>query len=121
MAWVSKSLRICSTSRSETRQAAPALSFPLHLEGLRQEPEVGQTLVSAVIWIDPRLSSARNDHCSHQLERGPGLLLMLPITLATRRLHSPGIHPGLFVVGVESRSIERLGGCDCHGVRRVGV
>jgi hypothetical protein len=77
--------------------------------------------VSAVIWIDPRLSSARNDRCSHQLERGPGLLLMLPIVLATRRLHSLGIHPGLSVVDAESRSIRRLAERDCQGVRGVGV
>lgn len=121
MAWVSKSLRICSSSRSETRQAAPALSFPLHLEELRREPEVGRTLVSAMIWTAPRLSSTQNDRCSHQPEREPGPLLMLPTVLATRRLHLLGIHPGLSVVDAESQSIGRLAECDCQGVRPVGV
>jgi hypothetical protein len=46
---------------------------------------------------------------------------MLPIVLATRRLHLLGIHPGLFVVDAESRSIGRLAERDCQGVRRVGV
>lgn len=46
---------------------------------------------------------------------------MLPTMLATRRLHSPGIHPGWSVVDVQSRSIGRLAECDCQGVRRVGV
>lgn len=121
MAWVSKSLHICSSSRSEIRQAAPTLSFPPHLEGLRREPEVGRILVSAVIWTAARLFPARIDRYSRRLERGLSLSWTLPTRLATKRLHLPGIHRGSFAVGVGSRSTVRLAGCDCQEVRRVGM
>ena len=121
MAWVSKSSHICSSSRSGTRPAAPALFFPPHLGGPRREPEGGRTLVSVMIWTALHPSSGRNDRCSRQPEKESGLLSMLPIVLATRRLHLLGIHPGLFVVDAESRSIGRLAERDCQGVRRVGV
>lgn len=121
MAWVSKSLHKCSSSRSGIRQAAPTLSSPPHLEGLHREPEVGRTLVFAVIGTAPRLSSARIDRYSRRLERGLSFSWMLPIMLATMRPRSLDIHRGLFVSGVGSRSIGRLAGSDCQGVRRVGM
>lgn len=121
MVWVSKSLHIRSSLRSRIRQEVPALFCRLHPVRLHREPEVDHTPASVVLLTIARLSSARSDRCSCQLEREPSPPWMLQRVLVTRRQNSRGIHRGLCSFGVESRNIVRLAGRGCKDVRRVDM